>query len=181
MESSDSESEAGEGGEVESEEEDEEEEEEDEEEEEEEEKVSSRSLRSRHSRGRAPHLRRSGRLHSKPQKRQKRQRRAEPKPAKKLPRARAASPVRAKKRLKLDSHPPSVSKAESIVSAIIDLRCLQGSHHMSSAARREQRGLEMQLCEALWMEVSGQKESWPFMEPVKKKEVRCCCVRQWWK
>ena len=37
---------------------------------------------------------------------------------------------------------------------------------------REQRGLEMQLCEALWVEVNGHDSSWPFAEPVKKKEVR---------
>lgn len=81
--------------------------------------------------------------------------------------------MKAKRQLNLDpSQPFTVSKAESIVSAIIELRCSRGSRGGGGGAvRREQRGLEMQLCQALWEEVSNHDDSWPFTEPVKKKEV----------
>ena len=168
MESSDSEEgereEEGEG-------ESEEEEGEEESEEEEEEVISSRSLRSQRKRGGA-RLRVSARLHQKPSKKARaRQKMASRQKAKK-PSVKPVSVVKAKKRLNLGPpHIASVTKAESIVSAIIDLRCSRGSRGGSGAAKREQRALEMQLCEALWEEVSSHSSSWPFTEPIKKKEV----------
>ena len=153
-------------------EEEEEDESEEEEEEEEEEVMSSRSLRSQRKRGGAG-LRVSARLHQKPSKKARaRQKMATRQKAKKLS-VKSVPAVKAKKRLNLGSpHIASVTKAESIVSAIIDLRCSRGSRGGSGAVRREQRALEMQLCEALWEELSSHSSSWPFAEPVKKKEVR---------
>ena len=69
------------------------------------------------------------------------------------------------------SAPVPTSRAESVVSAIIELRCSRGGRG-GGGGGREQRGLEMQLCEALWVEVNGHDSSWPFAEPFKKKEVR---------
>ena len=182
MESSESESDGEGQGEEEEEEEqgegDSEEEEEVEEDYEEEEFMTSRSLRSQ-KRRKAPRPKRSGRLYRKPLKKGKAQglkvrKTLKQKAKKPTLRAPQAPPVRVKKKLNLaPPRPPPVSKVESIVSAIIELRCSQGSRGgIGGAVKREQRGLEMQLCEALWDEVSNHDDSWPFVEPVKKKEVR---------
>ena len=82
-------------------------------------------------------------------------------------------PSRARKKLKLDSlpHQHIGSKAESVIASIIDLRCTQGGRQHTGALRREMKGLEMQLCQALWEEISHHKDSWYFATPVKKKEV----------
>lgn len=81
---------------------------------------------------------------------------------------------KARKKLKLDSMPSPVhpSRAETVIASIIDLRCSQSlSRQHTSAGRREQKGLEMQLCDALWEEVSSRDDSWHFAAPVAKKEV----------
>ena len=147
------------------------EEEEEEEEELEGEVMSSRSLRSQ-KRRQVTRQRRSGRLHQKAKAQPNETKKTTKQKAKKPPPKQqvAAPAVKAKKKLKLGPLPP-VSKAESIVSAIIELRCSRGSRGGSGAVRRGQRGLEMQLCQALWEEVSDHTSSWPFTEPVKKKEV----------
>ena len=82
----------------------------------------------------------------------------------------------ARKKLKLDNlqSPGHHSKAESVIAAMIDLKC-QSSKQRTSAGKREQKGLEMQLCEALWEEVNQQEESMHFALPIKKREV-CVCV-----
>ena len=134
------------------------------EEEEEEEVISGHMLRSRRQ---GAGQRRSSRLKNKLQ----------PKPTtKKTSKQKPVKPVvKAKKRLNLD--PPRqlvpVSRAEVVVSSIIDLRCSRGSRGRG-AVRREQRAQEMQLCEALLDEVLSQDCSWPFTEPVNKKEVSVC-------
>lgn len=178
MESSDSEKEGeGEGEEGES----EEEEEEEDEESDEEEVMSTRSLRSQR-RGRpVSGHRRSGRLNQKHKKAttaptKKTKKLVQPKAKKPSARQQAvpAPTMKAKKQLNMDPlHSLTVSKAESIVSAIIELRCSRGLRGGGGggAVRREQRGLEMQLCQALWEEVNNHDDSWPFTEPVKKKEV----------
>ena len=67
---------------------------------------------------------------------------------------------------------PFLTKAEGIVAAIIDLRCSQPmSKKATSSYRREQQTLELRLCEAIWDEVKGHQDSWPFSGPVKKREV----------
>lgn len=181
MESSESEGEGvGEGGEMEeSEEEEEEGDDEGEEEEEEtdsEEVIATHSLRSRRSNTRK---RRSNRLHQKQQQKKKKTQ-SKPvgrggKPGRK-PKAKKPGPkpaMKSKKKLNMTSlhQPAPSSRAESVVSAIIELRCSRGGRGESGAMRREQRGLEMQLCEALWEEISGHDCSWPFADPVKKREV----------
>lgn len=65
----------------------------------------------------------------------------------------------------------SQSRAETVIASIIDLKCSQNAKQQTSAGRREQQGLEMQLCEALWEELNGRDDSWPFSLPVKKREV----------
>ena len=84
--------------------------------------------------------------------------------------------TKARKKLKLDNLPSPVqpSKAETVIASIVDVRCSQSqSRQQSSAHRRELMGLEMQLCNALWEEVSNHDDSWHFATPVKKKEVSC--------
>lgn len=140
----------------------------------EEDMASSYLLRSRKSRKRGG-WRSSRRLRENPKKKLKVERKE-----RKLARQqskRAAPPsqsARARKKLNLELQVLPTSKAESAVTAIIDLRCSQSSQHRqaSGGVRREQRGLEVQLCEALLDEVCAHKDSWPFLEPVKKKEVR---------
>lgn len=84
----------------------------------------------------------------------------------------SAETSRARKKLKLDKPvPQTLSKSEGLVSSIIDLRCSRNSKTFSGASKREERGLEMQLCEALWDEVQQEKESWYFDAPVTKREV----------
>ena len=144
-----------------------EEEEEEGEGEEEEEVLPSHSLRSRR---RGGGRRRSHRLQKKAQLQTRRppQQRGKKSAAKPAPKAR--------KRLRMEQPrplPPS-SRAEAVVSAIIELRCSRAGRG-GGMVSREQRGLEMQLCEALWEEVSGQDSSWPFAEPLKKKEVSLFC------
>ena len=80
--------------------------------------------------------------------------------------------AKARKKLKLDSMPSPVhqSKAEVIIASIIDLRCSQHCH--TSASRREQKGLEAQLCGALLEEVGKREDSWYFANPVKRRNVR---------
>ena len=78
---------------------------------------------------------------------------------------------RARKKLKLDPVEPIPSKSESLVASIIDLKCSRGTKAHTNASRREQKSLEMQLCEAIWGEVRDQKESSHFEAPVKKREV----------
>ena len=81
---------------------------------------------------------------------------------------------KARKKLKLDNMPSPVhpSRAETVIASIIDLRCSQSqSRQHTSAGRREQKGLEMQLCDALWEEVSSRDDGWHFAAPVAKKEV----------
>ena len=81
---------------------------------------------------------------------------------------------RARKKLKLEGvTSPKPSKAETMVASIIDLRCSRSSKQHTGASRREQKGLEMQLCEALWEEMRQEKESWYFDAPVTKREVSC--------
>lgn len=63
---------------------------------------------------------------------------------------------------------PFLTKAEGIVAAIIDLRC---SQPVSKKAGREQQALELRLCEAIWDEIKNHQDSWPFLGPVKKREV----------
>lgn len=79
---------------------------------------------------------------------------------------------RARKKLKLEAvASPKPSKAETMVASIIDLRCSRSSKQHTGASRREQKGLEMQLCEALWEEMRQEKESWYFDAPVTTREV----------
>ena len=167
MELSDSEGEREEGENEDEDEEEGEEEEEEEEESEEEEVLPRHSLRAR--RGPAG-KRRSDRLQKKSNHHQQQGGKATRQKAKKPP----GKPVtKARKRLNMEQQRvafPS-SRAESVVSAIIELRCSRGGRG-GGVVSREQRGLEMQLCEALWEEVNDQDCSWPFAEPVKKKEVR---------
>ena len=88
-------------------------------------------------------------------------------------------PMRSRKWLKLDSpvagaNSPanfSNSKTELIIASIIDLRTSQSGQRLTGSARRELRGLETQLCQALWDEISLHKDSWHFAAPVKKREV----------
>lgn len=137
--------------------------------------ISTRTLRSQRGRP-VSGQRRSGRLHQK----YKKATSAHTKKTKKIVHQKAkkqqavpAPTIKAKKKLNLDTPQPlTASKVESIVSAIIELRCSRGSRGGGGGAvRREQRGLEMQLCQALWEEVNNHDKSWPFTEPVKKKEV----------
>ncbi len=87
---------------------------------------------------------------------------------------------RARKKLKLD---PTPSKCESLTASIIDLKCSRGTKPHTNASRREQRSLEMQLCEELWEEIRQKPESSYFEAPVSKKEVSvlvslvCVCVQ----
>ena len=123
--------------------------------------------------GRKGGKRRSGRLQKKASQQRQQGKKAAGKKSKKQA-AKAAKPApKAKKRLNMEqqSAPVPTSRAESIVSAIIELRCSRGGRG-GGGGGREQRGLEMQLCEALWVEVNGHDSSWPFAEPVKKKDVR---------
>ena len=78
---------------------------------------------------------------------------------------------RARKKLKLDPVEPAPSKSESLVASIIDLKCSRGVKAHTSASKREQKSLEMQLCEVIWREIRDQKESSYFEAPVKKREV----------
>jgi len=80
--------------------------------------------------------------------------------------------VVARKKLKLNAK-PSLSKAETLMALIVELKCSRGNKAHSSASRREQKSLEMQLCEALWEEIIDQEDSSYFEAPVKKKEVWC--------
>lgn len=57
------------------------------------------------------------------------------------------------------------SKAEVIISSIINLRCSK------RATLREQESLEQQLCEALLNELVQHGDSAPFMKPVRRKDV----------
>ena len=75
---------------------------------------------------------------------------------------------RARKKLKLDSTP---SKSESLIASIIELKCSRGTKSHTNASRREQKSLEMQLCEAIWQEIRQKGESSYFEAPVNKKEV----------
>ena len=83
---------------------------------------------------------------------------------------------RAKKRLKMDASSDASSaygdssRAESVIASIIDLRCSHGNRK-TGAAKRELKGMEMQLCEALWEELSQHPDSYHFAIPVKKREV----------
>ena len=81
--------------------------------------------------------------------------------------------TKARKKLKLDDVPSPLhhSKAESVIASIIDLKCSRTAKHLTSAGKREQKGLEMQLCEALWNEVNDHDDSWHFATPIKKKDV----------
>ena len=109
------------------------------------------------------------------------QKKSKPKQVKKVTKQKtkktsSATPsIKSKRKLNMEStreiNPLPTTRAESIVSAIIELRCSRGPRG-AGATRREQRGLEMQLCEALLEEINNQECSWPFAEPVKKKEVR---------
>ena len=88
--------------------------------------------------------------------------------------------VCAGRKLKLVSprSPPSLlsSKAEATIASIIELRSSQGERRPTGSLKRELRGLQTQLCQALWEEVSLHKDSWHFATPVKKKEVCSICV-----
>lgn len=85
---------------------------------------------------------------------------------------------RSRKKLKMDAATPCAHRdhatAENAIAEIIELRCSHGAggKHLTGALRRELKGLEMQLCQALWEEVDQQADSWHFAVPVKKKEVR---------
>ena len=98
-------------------------------------------------------------------------------------------PLRSKKKLQLDSPVSSStrspitasakaavsalsSKTESIIASIIELRTSQGGRRPTGSTKRELRGLETQLCQALWDEMNQHRDSWHFATPVKKKEVR---------
>ncbi len=81
----------------------------------------------------------------------------------------------AKRKLKLDHFQ---SRTESAIASVIELKCLRHGRQ-SSAGRREERGLEMQVCEALWEEVSRHEDSIYFAAPVKKKEVSLSFYSRW--
>lgn len=81
-----------------------------------------------------------------------------------------------RKRIKLDddisSNNSSVasSRAEIIISAIIDIRCSKRS--TSTASRNKaQHTLELQLCKALLEEMKSHDSSLPFLNPVRRREV----------
>ena len=83
---------------------------------------------------------------------------------------------KAKKKLKLDSSNAngstsnnSLSKAEVIISSIIDIRCAK---RQGSAQRKAQQTLEFQLCKALLDELMSHNESWPFLNPIRRRKVR---------
>ena len=87
--------------------------------------------------------------------------------------------TKARKKLKLDNLPSPVqpSKAETVIASIVDVRCSQPqSRQQTGSRRRELMGLEMQLCDALWEEVSNHDDSWHFAAPVKMKEVSYCSI-----
>ena len=81
--------------------------------------------------------------------------------------------TRAKKKLLLDDSVSTGSssaagdptKAEVIISSIINLRCSK------KVTGREQESLEQQLCEALLDELMQHNDSKPFMTPVRRKDV----------
>ena len=83
---------------------------------------------------------------------------------------------KAKKKLKLDDSSASgatsnssLSKAEVIISSIIDIRCAK---RQGSAQRKAQQTLEFQLCKALLDELMSHSESWPFLNPIRRRKVR---------
>lgn len=88
----------------------------------------------------------------------------------------ANTSTRSRKRLKLDdegsnsSGSNEVSHAEMIISAIIDMRCSKRSKSSLSQNKAEHT-LEIQLCKALLDEMTSHKDSWPFLNPVRRREV----------
>ena len=81
-----------------------------------------------------------------------------------------------RKRLKLDDESSSggsssISPAEMIISAIIDIRC---SKKETSSQAKAQHTLEIQLCKALLEEMTANENSRPFMNPVRRREVSLC-------
>lgn len=60
-----------------------------------------------------------------------------------------------------------LSKAEVIISAIIDVRC----SNKRRSLQKEQQSLELQLCGALLEELCNHPESRPFHNPVRRREV----------
>lgn len=76
-----------------------------------------------------------------------------------------------KKRLKLedcDSNGGELSKAEAIISSIIDVRC---SKVQGPAQQKALKTLEFQLSKALLDELTSHAGSWPFMTSVRRREV----------
>ena len=79
---------------------------------------------------------------------------------------------RVKKKLRLDdssSSKPHLTRAEIIISSIIDVRC---SKKQGPSQEKAQHTLELQLCKALLEELVAHGDSWPFLHPVRRREVR---------
>ena len=79
-----------------------------------------------------------------------------------------------KKRLKLDDVSSVASssysdRAESIISSIIDVKC---SKVQGPAQLKAQKTLEHQLSKALLEELMSHSDSWPFLNAVRRREVR---------
>ena len=62
----------------------------------------------------------------------------------------------------------TASPAEMIISAIIDVRC---SKRRTAAQSQAEHTLELQLCKALLEELKNHRNSKPFMNPVRRREV----------
>ena len=67
----------------------------------------------------------------------------------------------------------TASPAEMIISAIIDVRC---SKRRTAAQSQAEHTLELQLCKALLEELKSRRDSKPFMNPVRRREVSCVLI-----
>ena len=87
----------------------------------------------------------------------------------------------ARKRLKVDTSSNSstssssgtangvdLSRAECIISSIIDVRC---SKVQGTAQEKAIKTLESQLCKALLEELTSHSDSWPFMNGIRRRDV----------